>query len=109
MLGDIVDEIGCQGGGGGHEEGWSKPKSTGVSGQIRVKDEKELKREKRKQSNRESARRSRLRKQKECETLQKRVHDLLTVKQRLEQQLMDQKRRINELERENQELKSSWS
>lgn len=39
-------------------------------------DERELKRQKRKQSNRESARRSRLRKQAECEELQRRVQSL---------------------------------
>eukprot|EP00210_Caulerpa_lentillifera_P006190 g5914.t1 len=108
MLGDIVDEIGCTGATTG-DDGWGKSKSTSISAHLQVKDEKELKREKRKQSNRESARRSRLRKQKECETLQKQVHDLLSVKQQLEQQLMEQKRRISELERENQDLKSNWS
>ena len=39
-------------------------------------DERELKRQRRKQSNRESARRSRLRKQAECEDLGKRVDKL---------------------------------
>ncbi|KAJ7548455.1 hypothetical protein O6H91_07G013000 [Diphasiastrum complanatum] len=43
-----------------------------------IQDERELKRQKRKQSNRESARRSRLRKQAECEELAARV-DSLTV------------------------------
>jgi plant G-box-binding factor len=41
------------------------------------KDEREVKRERRKQSNRESARRSRLRKQSECEELGGRVDALL--------------------------------
>ncbi|KAF5463943.1 hypothetical protein F2P56_014066 [Juglans regia] len=41
-----------------------------------IQDERELKRQKRKQSNRESARRSRLRKQAECEELQVRVENL---------------------------------
>ncbi|KAL3527078.1 hypothetical protein ACH5RR_011734 [Cinchona calisaya] len=41
-----------------------------------IQDERELKRQKRKQSNRESARRSRLRKQAECEELQQKVESL---------------------------------
>ncbi|GJS59086.1 G-box-binding factor 1-like protein isoform X2 [Tanacetum coccineum] len=41
-----------------------------------VQDERELKRQKRKQSNRESATRSRLRKQADCEELQARVEAL---------------------------------
>ncbi|GMI76908.1 G-box binding factor 1 [Hibiscus trionum] len=41
-----------------------------------IQDERELKRQKRKQSNRESARRSRLRKQVECEELQARIESL---------------------------------
>ena len=43
-----------------------------------VTDERELKRLRRKQSNRESARRSRLRKQAECEALARQVKDLIT-------------------------------
>jgi hypothetical protein len=43
-----------------------------------VTDERELKRMRRKQSNRESARRSRLRKQAECEALGRQVKDLVT-------------------------------
>lgn len=45
-----------------------------ASGQL---DEREAKRLRRKQSNRESARRSRLRKQAECEQLARQVKDLL--------------------------------
>ncbi|KAL0297508.1 UNVERIFIED_CONTAM: bZIP transcription factor 16 [Sesamum radiatum] len=41
----------------------------GVQSQIWIQDERELKRQRRKQSNRESARRSRLRKQAECDEL----------------------------------------
>ncbi len=41
-----------------------------------AQDERELKRQRRKQSNRESARRSRLRKQAECEGLGQKVLDL---------------------------------
>eukprot|EP00249_Psilotum_nudum_P021671 c28196_g2_i2 orf=451-1671(+) len=50
----------------------------GVPTELWLQDERELKRQKRKQSNRESARRSRLRKQAECEELSKRV-DAITV------------------------------
>ncbi|KAF8726742.1 hypothetical protein HU200_019212 [Digitaria exilis] len=52
------------------------PPHTGVSTDLSIKDERELKREKRKQSNRESARRSRLRKQAETEELATQVESL---------------------------------
>uniref|UniRef100_A0A0D9WJX4 BZIP domain-containing protein n=1 Tax=Leersia perrieri TaxID=77586 RepID=A0A0D9WJX4_9ORYZ len=52
------------------------PSHTGVSTELLIKDERELKREKRKQSNRESARRSRLRKQAETEDLATQVESL---------------------------------
>ncbi|TVU20267.1 hypothetical protein EJB05_36470 [Eragrostis curvula] len=52
------------------------PAHTGVPTDLSVKDERELKREKRKQSNRESARRSRLRKQAETEELATQVESL---------------------------------
>ncbi|KAF8098977.1 hypothetical protein N665_0255s0052 [Sinapis alba] len=54
---------------------------------VAVKDERELKRQKRKQSNRESARRSRLRKQAECEQLQQRVESLTSENQSLRDEL----------------------
>ncbi|XP_043718275.1 bZIP transcription factor 1-B-like [Telopea speciosissima] len=47
-----------------------------VSTELWIQDERELKRQRRKQSNRESARRSRLRKQAECEELAQRVEVL---------------------------------
>ncbi|KAL3696781.1 hypothetical protein R1sor_010857 [Riccia sorocarpa] len=50
----------------------------GVPAELWLQDEREVKRQRRKQSNRESARRSRLRKQAECEELGTRV-DTLTV------------------------------
>ncbi|KAJ7539213.1 hypothetical protein O6H91_11G081200 [Diphasiastrum complanatum] len=50
----------------------------GATSDFWLQDERELKRQRRKQSNRESARRSRLRKQAECEELATRV-DTLTV------------------------------
>ncbi|KAL6620724.1 hypothetical protein ACP70R_035863 [Stipagrostis hirtigluma subsp. patula] len=52
------------------------PAHTGASTEIPIKDERELKREKRKQSNRESARRSRMRKQAETEELATQVESL---------------------------------
>lgn len=52
------------------------PTHTGISAEISNKDEREVKREKRKQSNRESARRSRLRKQAETEELAVQVESL---------------------------------
>ncbi|XP_057724058.1 G-box-binding factor 1-like [Arachis stenosperma] len=50
-------------------------------------DERDLKRQKRKQSNRESARRSRLRKQAECEELQRKVESLGNESQTLREEL----------------------
>ncbi|KQK04788.1 hypothetical protein BRADI_2g15940v3 [Brachypodium distachyon] len=52
------------------------PSHTVVSTELSTKDERDLKREKRKQSNRESARRSRLRKQAETEELATQVESL---------------------------------
>ncbi|XP_062232184.1 common plant regulatory factor 1-like isoform X2 [Phragmites australis] len=52
------------------------PTHTGVPADLSIKDEREFKREKRKQSNRESARRSRLRKQAEAEELAIQVESL---------------------------------
>lgn len=51
--------------------------SLGVPPEMWLQDEREVKRQRRKQSNRESARRSRLRKQAECEELGTRVDALL--------------------------------
>jgi plant G-box-binding factor len=48
-----------------------------------LQDERELKRQRRKQSNRESARRSRLRKQAECEGLAQKVVELETENAKL--------------------------
>uniref|UniRef100_A0A7N0TBJ4 BZIP domain-containing protein n=1 Tax=Kalanchoe fedtschenkoi TaxID=63787 RepID=A0A7N0TBJ4_KALFE len=52
------------------------PGSRDVQPQIWLQDERELKRQRRKQSNRESARRSRLRKQAECDELAQRAEAL---------------------------------
>jgi plant G-box-binding factor len=58
-----------------------------TSGMAPPGDERELKRQKRKQSNRESARRSRLRKQAECEELQGRVENLISDNDTLKEEL----------------------
>ncbi|XP_010244323.1 PREDICTED: G-box-binding factor 1-like isoform X2 [Nelumbo nucifera] len=54
---------------------------------LSIQDERELKRQRRKQSNRESARRSRLRKQAECEELQSKVQTLTSENHTLRTEL----------------------
>ncbi|KAJ4962988.1 hypothetical protein NE237_022927 [Protea cynaroides] len=58
-----------------------------VAEQMWIQDERELKRQRRKQSNRESARRSRLRKQAECEELQLKVETLSNENHTLKDEL----------------------
>ncbi|CAN8328130.1 unnamed protein product [Cochlearia groenlandica] len=70
-------------------------------GGVAVKDERELKRQKRKQSNRESARRSRLRKQAECEQLQQRVESLSNENQSLRDELQRLSGECEKLKSEN--------
>ncbi|KAG0542145.1 hypothetical protein BDA96_02G077900 [Sorghum bicolor] len=67
-------------------------------------DERELKRERRKQSNRESARRSRLRKQQECEELARKVADLTTENSALRAELDNLKKACQDMEAENSRL-----
>ncbi|KMT16098.1 hypothetical protein BVRB_3g052640 isoform B [Beta vulgaris subsp. vulgaris] len=66
---------------------------------VGLQDERELKREKRKQSNRESARRSRLRKQAEMEELGKQVESLNVENMALQSE-------INKLEADSEKLRS---
>ncbi|XBI11612.1 hypothetical protein VPH35_138627 [Triticum aestivum] len=66
-------------------------------------DERELKRERRKQSNRESARRSRLRKQQECEELAQKVSELTAANGTLRSEL-DQLKDCKTMETENKQL-----
>ncbi len=62
----------------GNKQTSASPSTSAPPAELWLQDERELKRQRRKQSNRESARRSRLRKQAECEGLGTRV-DTLTV------------------------------
>lgn len=59
----------------------------GVPPELWIQDERELKRQRRKQSNRESARRSRLRKQAECEELATKVETLTVENMALRNEL----------------------
>ncbi|XP_024461331.1 G-box-binding factor 1 isoform X1 [Populus trichocarpa] len=70
-----------------------------------IQDERELKRQKRKQSNRESARRSRLRKQAECEELQARVQNLSSDNSNLRNELQSLSEECNKLKSENDSIK----
>ena len=67
-------------------------------------DEREVKKQRRKQSNRESARRSRLRKQAECEELSVRVNKLTEENASLLCELSDMKSRCGTLADENKKL-----
>ncbi|KAL7231965.1 hypothetical protein ACSBR2_010062 [Camellia fascicularis] len=70
-----------------------------------IQDERELKRQKRKQSNRESARRSRLRKQAECEELQARVETLTNENSTLRDELRRVSEECEKLTSENDSIK----
>ncbi|KAJ4835714.1 hypothetical protein Tsubulata_021717 [Turnera subulata] len=70
-----------------------------------IQDERELKRQKRKQSNRESARRSRLRKQAECEELQGRVENLSNDNRNLRDELQRLSEECDKLKSENDSIK----
>ena len=65
-------------------------------------DEREVKRQRRKQSNRESARRSRLRKQAECEDLNLRVQRLMEENTSLIDELEDLRERYDALSQEHE-------
>ncbi|XP_074275261.1 G-box-binding factor 1 [Silene latifolia] len=67
-------------------------------------DERELKKQKRKQSNRESARRSRLRKQAECEELQRKVECLNSENSALKDELRNLAEECMKLTAENQTI-----
>ncbi|GFP84439.1 g-box-binding factor 1 [Phtheirospermum japonicum] len=78
---------------------------SGVMSDQWVQDERELKRQKRKQSNRESARRSRLRKQAECEDLQQRVDKLSNENHTLRDELQRLSEDCDKLSSENISIK----
>ncbi|XP_015890160.3 G-box-binding factor 1 isoform X1 [Ziziphus jujuba] len=77
----------------------------GVMPEQWIQDERELKRQKRKQSNRESARRSRLRKQAECEELQARVEKLNNENRNLREELQKLSEECEKLTSDNSSIK----
>ncbi|KAG1368740.1 DNA-binding protein EMBP-1 [Cocos nucifera] len=74
--------------------------------QQRIQDERELKRERRKQSNRESARRSRLRKQQECDELARKVAELNSENSALTVEVENLKKFCRDLKAENESLEA---
>ncbi|XP_058078706.1 bZIP transcription factor 1-B-like [Magnolia sinica] len=76
----------------------------GVPTELWLQDERELKRQRRKQSNRESARRSRLRKQAECEELAQRVETLKEENSLLRDELEHMREECQKLTAENVSL-----
>eukprot|EP00249_Psilotum_nudum_P016614 c25906_g1_i2 orf=405-1679(+) len=76
----------------------------GVPPELWLQDERELKRQRRKQSNRESARRSRLRKQAECEELAARVETLTAENVTLRSELNRLSEQFKRLSAENSSL-----
>ncbi|KAK4789490.1 hypothetical protein SAY86_016794 [Trapa natans] len=70
-----------------------------------IQDERELKRQRRKQSNRESARRSRLRKQAECEELQAKVETLTNENHNLREEMQRLSEECEKLSSENCSIK----
>ncbi|XP_031498786.1 bZIP transcription factor 16-like [Nymphaea colorata] len=76
----------------------------GVPSEMWLQDERELKRQRRKQSNRESARRSRLRKQAECEELARRVETLKDENGSLRSELRQLREECEKLKSENDHL-----
>ncbi|KAK4368017.1 hypothetical protein RND71_011809 [Anisodus tanguticus] len=83
---------------------WNASSGAIKNSQMRL-DERELKRQKRKQSNRESARRSRLHKQAECEELQLRVEALSNENHSLKDELQRVSEECEKLTSENNSIK----
>ncbi|KAL2334179.1 hypothetical protein Fmac_015392 [Flemingia macrophylla] len=77
----------------------------GVQPQLWLQDERELKRQRRKQSNRESARRSRLRKQAECDELAQRAEALKEENASLRSEVSQIRSEYEQLLSENSALK----
>ncbi|CAH8355138.1 unnamed protein product [Eruca vesicaria subsp. sativa] len=80
----------------------------GSQSQTWIQDERELKRQRRKQSNRESARRSRLRKQAECDELAQRADVLNGENASLRAEINKLKSQYEELLAENSSLKNRF-
>ncbi|XP_038678990.1 bZIP transcription factor 16-like isoform X2 [Tripterygium wilfordii] len=76
-----------------------------VQSQLWLQDERELKRQRRKQSNRESARRSRLRKQAECDELAQRAEALIEENASLRSEVNRIRSKYDQLLAENASLK----
>ncbi|XP_019105091.1 bZIP transcription factor 68 isoform X2 [Beta vulgaris subsp. vulgaris] len=83
---------------------WGAPASSPIPA-MRGKDEREIKRQRRKQSNRESARRSRLRKQAECDELAQRAEALKEENANLRSELSRFRSDYEQLMAENTALK----
>ncbi|KAM0019973.1 putative transcription factor bZIP family [Helianthus debilis subsp. tardiflorus] len=88
-----------------NHSGFSQPGVPPIMADQWGQDERELKRQKRKQSNRESARRSRLRKQAECEELQARVETLNNENHSLRDELQRLYEECGKLTAENDSIK----
>ncbi|XP_031494780.1 G-box-binding factor 3 isoform X1 [Nymphaea colorata] len=80
------------------------PAREGLPSELWLQDERELKRERRKQSNRESARRSRLRKQAETEELAMKVESLNSENLDLREELNRLREKSEKLKQENSSL-----
>eukprot|EP00250_Pteridium_aquilinum_P003826 c14102_g1_i2 orf=624-1709(+) len=81
------------------------PSANPVPGELWLQDERELKRQRRKQSNRESARRSRLRKQAECEELATKVQALTSENNSLREELHRMTEECKKLSADNSSLR----
>ncbi|KAH7438947.1 hypothetical protein KP509_04G038200 [Ceratopteris richardii] len=98
------NRAGMRGALSGNSTSMIPPSTNQVSGESWLQDERELKRQRRKQSNRESARRSRLRKQAECEELASKVQILTSENTSLRDELNRMTEECKRLSAENSSL-----